>query len=86
MSEKSLQRDARRAFKAANRRGTFDRFLLGLVVLLTLARASEALAGDQAPAAGGARFSPTFWMRCLIERALARILRSFSAISGSWPM
>jgi hypothetical protein len=61
MSEQSLQRDARRAFKAANRRGTFDRFLLGLVVLLTLARASEALAGDQAPAAGGARFDAGDW-------------------------
>src|ERR1700678_3934763 len=51
MSELSLQRDARRISNAANRRGTFDRILLGLVVLLTVARAGEAMAGDQVPAA-----------------------------------
>jgi hypothetical protein len=51
MSEQSLQRDARRFANAANRRGIFDRFLLGLVVLLAVVRAGEALAGDPVPAA-----------------------------------
>ena len=61
MSELSLQRDARRISNAANRRGTFDRILLGLVVLLTLARASDALAGNQAPAAGAAKLDAGDW-------------------------
>src|ERR1700683_4226565 len=61
MSEQSLQRDARRVLSAANRRGTFDRFLLGMVVLLTLARASDALAGNQAPAAGAAKLDAGDW-------------------------
>ena len=44
--------------------------------------------GGCGPATGrlGAMSSPTFWMLCLIDRAAARILRSLSAISGSWPM
>jgi hypothetical protein len=61
MSEQSLQRDARRVLSAANRRGIFDRFLLGMVVLLTLVRASDVLAADQASAAGAVRLDPSDW-------------------------
>ena len=34
----------------------------------------------------GAIFWPTFWITCLMSRALRRMLCSRSTTSGSWPM
>ncbi len=50
---------ARPAISAARRAGLCDRFLIGLVAI-TLIRAGEALAGEQAPEAGSAvKFDPS---------------------------